>query len=271
MFVRQLRRTALVWVALAALTTGCFALQEAEQASGPVVAPTIAVAQPTAAPPTAAPTAAPTTAAAEPTAPAATAPTETPAPAEAATPAPPAATGAPTIFTIDPDQSTARFLLDEVLRGADFQVVGVTSNLGGQLAFNPADPTSAQVGPIVINARSFVTDNEFRNNAIRNEVLRTNQYELITFTPTALNGLPTAVVFGETYTLQIIGDLELVGQSRSVTFEATVTPISATELRGSAQAEIAYGDWGVTVPLSRSVTAVAPTLTMVLEFTALAQ
>ena len=67
---------------------------------------------------------------------------------------PVAATG-PIVFEIVQDESEARFIIDEVLRGSPKTVVGVTNQVAGQIAVDPADPASAQVGQISINARTL--------------------------------------------------------------------------------------------------------------------
>jgi polyisoprenoid-binding protein YceI len=268
-------RLSLFFLLLLTVTTGCFALRQAEEASGPVAAPTLA---PAPTPTTAAPAALPATAEPATPEPIESAETATPEPvesAETATPEPAESAEIPApaanLWTIDPARSEVRFLIDEVLRGSDFTVVGTTRNLGGQIEFDPANPAAARVGQIVINARDFVTDNDFRNNAIRNRVLRSDQFEVITFTPTALEGLPTAITPGERYPFRITGDLTITDQTRPVTFEATVGWISADNLlQGSATAEIAWADWGLTIPFSSQVSAVADTLTLALDFIATA-
>ena len=53
-----------------------------------------------------------------------------------------------------------------------------------------AQPGSAKVGTILVNARSLATDNDFRNRAINNQILKTGAYEFITFTPTQPLGFP---------------------------------------------------------------------------------
>lgn len=181
-----------------------------------------------------------------------------------------AAPGAATVFTIDPARSEARFTINEVLRGEPTTVVGRTSNLGGQIALDLNDPAAAQIGAIAINARDIATDNEFRNNAIANEILHSDQYELINFEPTAVSGLPDAVEIGQTYPLQITGDLTITDQTREVTFEAQVTPVSASELQGVAQLDMLYADFGLTIPFARAVESVEDTVVLELEFTAVA-
>lgn len=248
--------------------TGCFALSEPEAASGTAVAPTLAA--PTAAAAQLAPEISPTiegypSAAAAPTPAEAVVPEAYPA-AEAAM----ESVGGAVVFVLDPSRSEARFIINEVLRGTPTTVVGATSNLAGELAVDFANPAAAEVGQIVINARDLETDNNFRNNAIANEILLTDQYEFITFTPTAVSGLPTSAAAGETYDLQISGDLTITDQTRPVTFTASITPLNDHELAGLATTTIAYADFGLTIPFARSVESVEDTVLLELEFVAAA-
>ncbi|MFN2103939.1 MAG: YceI family protein [Candidatus Promineifilaceae bacterium] len=191
-------------------------------------------------------------------------------PADEAVEADPAAESAGDlpIYEIDPAQSEARFTINEVLRGAPTTVVGRSSNLGGQIALDLANPSTAQVGTILINARDFLTDNEFRNRAISNEILLTNDYEYITFEPTAVRGLPETAEIGQTYDLQITGILGITDATREVTFDARVTPLSESEIAGLASVEIRYADFGLTIPFSQSVESVEDNLLLELDFVA---
>lgn len=225
-----------------------------EAASGPLEAVPLAL-------PTTAPLAQPTAA---PAAPAATAV------AEATTmPASPTTATEPILqlFTIDQSRSEARFLIDEVLRGQPVTVVGVTNQVAGQIALDPNVPT-AQVGVIQINARTFATDNEFRNRAIKNAILRTNQFELITFTPRVITGLPEQVTIGVPFEFTIEGDLTITDVTRPVTFTVTVTPVSQTEISGIAKTTVLYRDFNLIIPDSPSVDTVADEVRLELEFVA---
>jgi polyisoprenoid-binding protein YceI len=172
------------------------------------------------------------------------------------------------LFAIDQSRSEARFLIDEVLRGRPVTVVGVTSQVAGQIALDPDNPQAAQVGVIQINARTLTTDNEFRNRAIKNAILRTNQFELITFTPRLISGLPESVTIGVPFEFTIEGDLTITDVTRPVTFTVTVTPISQTEISGLAKTTVLYRDFNLTIPDSPSVDTVADEVRLELEFVA---
>ncbi len=266
----------LALIALAALAFSVF--RSPEEASAPITAapltietsaPVAAATQPPAAEPTATPesVAAPTETApaVEPT----TAPVEEPT-ATAEPTAEPVPAAAPALFGIVQAESQARFIIDEVLRGAPKRVVGVTDQVAGQIAIDPANPAATQLGQIMVNARTLATDNEFRNRAIRNQILDTNSFEFVTFQPAELVGLPAAVTVGQPFTFQVVGDLTIKDVTRPMTFDVTVTPVSETRIEGLATITFPYRDFAVRIPQVPSVDLVADDVTLELEFVAVA-
>ncbi len=258
--------------------TACGLLQEPEEASGPIeaipletqaaaVATTPAEAEPTAlaattAPEVVEPTAAP--AETEPTAaPEATATTEVAPTEEAAAPA-----GEARVFSIDSTASQVRFQLDEDLRGTRTTVVGATDQVAGELSLNLADLSQTQVGVIQINARTLATDNNFRNRAIQNEILDTGQFEFITFTPTALEGLPASAAIGEAITFTMSGDLTIRDITLPATFTVEATAVSETQLTGTATAVVNRTDYDLQIPSVPNVANVEEEVELYIDFTA---
>ncbi len=172
------------------------------------------------------------------------------------------------VFEISQADSQARFDLEEDLRGVRTTVVGVTDQVAGQIALNPSDLSTVQVGTIQINARTLTTDNSFRNRAIQNEILDTGSYEYITFTPTSVDGLPDSVGINETVSFTMAGDLTIRDVTQSVTFHVTATFVSATELSGTASATIARQDYNLTIPSVPQVANVDEEVQLVIDFTA---
>ena len=195
-------------------------------------------------------------------------PEEASQPIEAATPEDTVSAPGETTYTLVQAESEARFLIDEVLRGSDFTVVGATNQVAADLSFNLDDPQGAEVGTIRVNARTLATDSEFRDRAIKNRILYTDDYEFVTFTPTELTGLPDAAVPGEAFDFQMTGDLTITDVTRPVTFDVTVTPTAAGTLTGSASTTFPYADFSLDIPASQSVQAVADELRLELTFTA---
>ena len=155
-----------------------------------------------------------------------------------------------------------------MLRGLPTTVVGQSRAVAGQIAVDFADPTTAQIGPILINARTLLTENEFRNNAIQNFILQTEAYELITFTPQQISGLPAQFTANEPVALTIQGDLTIRDITQPVTFAATVTANGRTELTGSATAQISRADFALTIPDAPGVANVSEAVGLRIEFVA---
>jgi polyisoprenoid-binding protein YceI len=172
------------------------------------------------------------------------------------------------VYTIDPSASEVRFVIDEVLRGEPFTVVGSTDQVAGQFALEASDTSDAAVGTILVNARTLETDDTSRNRAIQNFILNTGSFEYISFTPTAMTGLPSSVSVGETYAAQLTGDLTISGTTRPAAFEVSLTPVSSTQLVGSASSTINYADFGLSIPSVPFVASVDQDVRLELDFTA---
>ena len=172
------------------------------------------------------------------------------------------------VFTMVPAESEARFLIDEVLNGADKTVIGVTDQVAAEIAVNFDDPASTQVGAIQVNARALVTDNDFRNRAIKNRILFTDEFEFIVFTPTEISGLPGSIGLNEAYSFQITGDLMVRDVTRQVTFDVQATLTSPNNMTGSASTTILYADYEIVIPEARSVTSVEDEVILEIDFTA---
>ena len=175
------------------------------------------------------------------------------------------------VFTIVQAESEVRFTLDELLSGIPTTVVGATDQVAGEIAIDPTAPANSQVGVILINARTFVTDNNFRNRAINNEILETDEFEFVNFTPTSVIGFPENPAVGEPLEFQIIGDLTIRDITHEVTFDVTVTAASETRLEGSASAMIARTDFDLQIPNVPRVADVDEEVLIEIDFVAVAK
>ena len=167
-------------------------------------------------------------------------------------------------------ESEARFIIDEVLNDAPKTVIGTTDQVAGEIAVDPQDPTQTRVGVIQVDARALTTDSDFRNRAIKNQILQTDQYEYVTFTPTQIVGLPQTGAIGTPYTFQIVGDLTIRDVTKQVTFDVTATAAATSRIEGTATTSIAYADYGIRIPQVRQVASVADQVRLELDFVAVA-
>lgn len=175
-----------------------------------------------------------------------------------------------TMLHIVPAQSAVRFSIDEILLENPKTVVGTTHDVAGDILVDFETPGRSQVGTIRINVRTLETDNEFRNRSLRGQILQAEQaeFEFAEFTPTQLIGLPDKIVMGESFAFQIKGNLTVHGVTRNVTFEATITPISDSEIVGTAQTTVLYRDFGMTIPEAPGVANVSDEVHLEIDFVA---
>jgi polyisoprenoid-binding protein YceI len=192
------------------------------------------------------------------------------APISAPTLAAAANTGGTQLFQIVPDQSEVSFKMSEVLRGQPNTVIGRTNQVAGSILVDPTKPANSQVGTIRVDARTLVTDSSMRNRVIERAILQSDQFEYIEFKPTALAGLPQGVTLGQPFTFRITGDLTIRSVTHPVTFDATVTPVSATQVKGTAAATIQRADYNLVIPNVPSVADVSEAVQLQINFVATA-
>ncbi len=236
----SLRSISLITLLGAAVIAGC--------------APSAVPAAPTSGPPPAEPTQASTAAA----------------PAEATPTEGTSSQGAST-YVFLPGETVARFVIDEVLAGNANTVVGITDGVTGEITLDLASPQQASLSTIQVDLAGLETDSGFRNRAIREAILKTDQEpnRYATFVPTRIEGLPAEVTPGTVYTLQITGDLTIKGTTTEVTFEATVTAVSDDRIEATASLTRPYADFDVEIPfLPPQVASVEDNVTLEIELAA---
>jgi len=174
-------------------------------------------------------------------------------------------------YSLDPENSEARFLLNEVLLGKDKQVVGDTSQVTGDISFDLANPQATTVSVITINAADITTDDNRRNNQIRGRILQTEDFPDITFAPSSITGLPESVVVGDSFDVQMTGMLTIAGSSLEKTFDVSVKVLSEAELSGQGSTVITHKEFNLNIPRVPIVASVEDDVRLELDFRALAQ
>ena len=177
-------------------------------------------------------------------------------------------------FVITPGAgSVASFEIDEELRGSPQTVVGTTNEVAGQVQVDVSDLSTTQFSDIVINARTFMTDSERRDRAIRGPVIlnsASDEFEFVTFTPTSIDGLAGSLVPGDTVEFTITGDMTIKGATSDVSFEVTATLVDAKTIEGTASSVVLRSDFGIGIPSVPSIANVSDEVVLTLDFVAVA-
>ena len=89
-----------------------------------------------------------------------------------------------------PAQSEARYEVGETFfQGNRFvMAIGRTKGIAGDVLVDFANPANSQIGTIVIDVSQLTSDENRRDNYIRNNGLESSKYPQATFVPTKIEG-----------------------------------------------------------------------------------
>jgi polyisoprenoid-binding protein YceI len=174
------------------------------------------------------------------------------------------------VFRISQEESQVEYNIYELLNGQDKTVIGTTSQIAGDILLNTSDLSQTQIGEISINARTFATDEQRRDNSVARFILQSESdaNEFITFQPTSITGLPTSAEVGDTLEFQVTGDLTIAGVTNEVTFTVTATLETADRLVGHAETVVLRSAYNLTIPDVPFVANVGNEITLKLDFVA---
>jgi polyisoprenoid-binding protein YceI len=174
------------------------------------------------------------------------------------------------VYRIAQDESQVEYNIFEVLNGADKTVVGTTTQVAGDILLNLSDLSQSQIGEISINARTFATDEDRRDNAVARFILQSESdaNEFITFQPTSISGLPASAGVGDTVEFQVTGDLTIARTTSEVTFNVSASLESEQRLVGHAETIVQRSDFNLTIPDVPFVANVGEEVTLKLDFVA---
>ncbi len=222
-----------------------------------------------------------------PSAPPAT-PTSLPSPTPLPTPASPttaaeaasdeAATTNLRTYVIVPEESRAAYIVDEeFFEGAlaklgidagEYDVVGSTQNIEGQLQINLAD-LSAPLGVnrFTVNLSTLSTDQSRRDNWIRENGPQFNNYPVAEFVATGVSETPATYTEGDEVQFKMNGDLTIREVTQPVTFDVTAK-LDGDTATGVATAQLRMTDFGIEPPNFANTLTVANEFMVQVEFTA---
>ena len=153
-------------------------------------------------------------------------------------------------FAIVPEESQVSYHVGETFFNEDnrfYIAVGVTHGVQGEIFIDRAHPRQSRVGTITVDISQFTSDSGRRDRAIRRRWLESARYPTATFTPTAIEGLPDAIVEGQEIPVRISGNLRVRDVTRPATFSGPLKLQGAT-LTGTVRATIQMTDFGFDPP-----------------------
>ena len=143
-----------------------------------------------------------------------------------------------TQVTLDPAQTRIEWTLNDVLH----TVHGTFKLKSGTISFDPASGTAR--GLILVDATSGQSGNQSRDKKMHKEILESQRYPEISFTPQHVIG---NVTLSGNSTIQLQGVFHIHGSDHDLTLSVPVE-IKGNEVKANTQFIVPYQQWGLKNP-----------------------
>ena len=140
------------------------------------------------------------------------------------------------VVNLDPAQTKITFALDTTLH----DVHGSFQLKSGRIHFDKA--TGKASGAIIVDAQSGDTDNKSRDKKMHQEILESQKYSEIVFTPQQVRGSFDPQKASQ---VDLVGAFRIHGQDHDVTMTFAVQPASPGRLQCDTHFTIPYVKWGM--------------------------
>jgi polyisoprenoid-binding protein YceI len=165
------------------------------------------------------------------------------------------------------DGNEARYRVREQLARIEFpsDAVGSTSSVTGAIVLDAQGRIVRADSRFTVDLASISTDSDRRDNYVRRNTLKTEQFPTAVFVPVSFDGLPTPLPTSGEMTFQLTGDLTLHGNTRPVTWNVTARA-GAGGYTGTARTQFSFSYFGIPVPRVASVLSVTETVRLEYDF-----
>lgn len=161
-------------------------------------------------------------------------------------------------FVVVPDQSRASYLVDEQfledalaklgIKAGLSDVVGSTQEIEGQLQLN-LDDLAAPLGEtrFTVKVNTLTTDQDRRDNWIRENGPRFNDFPIAEFVATGVEDTPSAYSEGQEVQFKLAGNLTIRDVTQPAVFEVTAK-LGDGAITGTATTRLLMSDFGIDPP-----------------------
>lgn len=171
-------------------------------------------------------------------------------------------------YVINSEESQASFTVTEELAGQGLNdAIGTTSAVIGTLLVD-ADGSPLPCSRIDVDLRTLVTD-ETRRDARIQDALKTADFPVATFIVTEISGLDAPLSEGEAVEFTLVGNLNIHGIEKQVSWDVTVT-LEDGAISGSARTVIQFADFDVEKPVMGPVMSIEDDVTLSIDIEAVA-
>jgi polyisoprenoid-binding protein YceI len=172
-----------------------------------------------------------------------------------------------TRYVVAPSGNEVRYRVREQLVGFDLpnDAIGKSTAVTGVIAIDDAGKVVRDASRFVIDAATFASDRDRRDNYVRGRLLETTQYPSVVFIPTEARGITLPLSAAGSYSFDLVGDLTVRGVTWPTTWRVTAK-VASEEVTGNATTKFAFTDIQMEKPRVRSVLSVADTIALEYDF-----
>jgi polyisoprenoid-binding protein YceI len=150
-------------------------------------------------------------------------------------------------FVIVPAESTAKYVVEETLRGLVTNAVGTTSAIEGQIHLTTDGLDTSKASSFRVDLSTLKSDENMRDNFIKQNTLQTSQYQFAEFTVKGLTGFPDDYTENAQVEMTLTGTLKIRNIERDVEWKVLARQAGNT-LTATADTDILFRDFGMTPP-----------------------
>ena len=172
----------------------------------------------------------------------------------------------PSLWTLDAEQSEARYRVREQLAGFDFpnDAIGA-STLTGTLVLQADGTIDPDRSEFRIQLASLTSDNERRDRYVSGRTLQVSDYPEAVLVPLRFEGLPSPLPDSGSTTFQMEGALTLHGLTRTTVWEVAAD-FGPEVISGFATTAFPFNRFEIPVPSVARVLSVDDTIRLELDF-----
>ena len=170
-------------------------------------------------------------------------------------------------FVVAPMGNEVRYRIREQLVRVDLpnDAIGKTSEITGGIALTTSGEIIPSESKFVARVGSLKSDRDRRDGFVRRNVLVTDQYPTVEFSPTAFRGLPKSLPTSGSHKFDVAGNLTVKGVTRPTTWRVNAEAKNG-QVTGSASTAFTFSDFNIEQPRVPIVLSVADTIKLEYDF-----
>jgi polyisoprenoid-binding protein YceI len=150
-------------------------------------------------------------------------------------------------FVIVPAESSAKYVVQETLRGLESTAVGTTSVIAGEIYLTPDGLSDDGASKFQVDLSTLKSDESMRDNFIKQNTLQTNRYQFAEFTIEEVTGFPESYTENTQVELTLSGTMKIHNVEKDVSWKVLARQAGDT-LTATADTDISFTDFGMSPP-----------------------